>query len=134
MIHAYVIMTNHVHMIISRNGNDLLEEIMRDIKKFTSFKLIGAIMDNQQESRKEWMLELFERKGKSNSNNSKYQFWQQDNHPIELSNNFMMDQKLRYVHENPVESGFVGEASEWIYSSASDYEGRKGLLEVKLIE
>ena len=91
-------------------------------------------MDNRHESRKEWMLELFERKGKSNSNNSKYQFWQQDNHPIELSNNFMMDQKLRYVHENPVESGFVGEASEWIYSSASDYEGRKGLLEVKLIE
>ena len=63
MIHAYVIMTNHVHMIISRNGNDLLEEIMRDVKKFTSFKLIGAIMDNRQESRKEWTLELFERKG-----------------------------------------------------------------------
>ena len=63
VIHAYVIMTNHVHMIISRNGNDLLEEIMRDVKKFTSFKLIGAIMDNRQESRKEWTLELFERKG-----------------------------------------------------------------------
>src|SRR5262245_34937666 len=76
-IHAYVIMTNHIHLIISRSGNEKLEEIMRDFKKFTSYKLLGAIMENIQESRKEWLISLFEKAGAGNSNNSKYQLWQQ---------------------------------------------------------
>jgi REP element-mobilizing transposase RayT len=46
LIHAYVIMTNHVH-IISRSSDTLLEEILRDMKKFTSSKLLEAIKKNQ---------------------------------------------------------------------------------------
>ncbi len=44
VIHAYVIMSNHVHMIIASNGNNRLENIMRDLKKFTSFKLFTSNM------------------------------------------------------------------------------------------
>src|SRR5688572_30392692 len=51
----------------------------------TSTKLIEAIRDNDQESRKELFLWLFERAGKSNPNNTHYQFWQQHSHPIELN-------------------------------------------------
>lgn len=134
VIHAYVIMTNHLHLIISRTGSGSLSDILRDLKKYTAYKLLGAIMENSQESRREWMLELFERFGSANSNNTKYQLWQQDNHPIELSSNAMMDQKLDYIHENPVRAGFVGEPTEYIYSSAGDYSGRKGLIDISFIE
>ena len=87
VIHAWVIMTNHVHMIISRKGVIPLEDIMRDMKKFTSVEIIHAIEENSRESRKKWMLELFAANGKANSNNVKFQFRQQDNHPIELNSN-----------------------------------------------
>ena len=94
-IHAYVIMTNHVHMIISRSGESTLESIMRDMKKFTSAKLIEAIQSNREESRREWLLKLFSKAGKENSNNKTYQFWQQDNHPIQCSTPDILKQKMK---------------------------------------
>jgi putative transposase len=58
--------------------------LIRDFKGFTSKKMINLIRDNTQESRKEWLLWMLERAGKKNSNLTKYQFWQQNNHPIEI--------------------------------------------------
>lgn len=147
LIHAYVIMTNHVHMIISRNTDVLLEEIMRDMKKFTSVKIIAAIK-SEPESRREClpagqagMLDIFKEAGASNSNNTLYQLWQQDNHPIECDTSEILQQKMEYlpgrqagVHENPVRAGFVEKAEDWIYSSAGDYyANRKGLIELSYV-
>jgi hypothetical protein len=67
-------MSSHVHMIVARHGEQNLEAVIRDIKKYTSVKLIQAIRDNEQESRRELFLWLFEREGKSNPNNTHYQF------------------------------------------------------------
>ena len=53
---------------------------LRDMKKYTSKQIISGIQENPKESRKEWMIWMFERAGKRNSNNENYQFWQQDNH------------------------------------------------------
>lgn len=133
-IHAYVIMTNHIHMIISKTSNTLLESIMRDMKKFTSTKLTEAIQFNREESRREWMLELFHKAGKENSNNKTYQFWQQDNHPIQCHTPEMLKQKMNYIHENPVHAGFVEKSEDWLWSSASDYHlGRKGLIDLSYV-
>src|SRR5258706_2618784 len=105
-LYAWVIMTNHVHLIIG-SGTNLLSNIMRDFKRHTSLKLREAIETNSYESRREWMLELFEKAGKANNNNDRYQFWQQDNHPIELATPKIMHQKLDYIHNNPVVAGIV---------------------------
>lgn len=133
LIHAYVIMTNHVHMIISRNSDPLLEAIMRDMKKFTSSKLLEAIK-KEPESRKEWMLMLFRQAGENNSNNKIFQLWQQDNHPIECGSPTILRQKMDYVHENPVRAGFVEKAEDWTYSSAAHYYcGKKSLIELSYV-
>lgn len=113
-IHAYVVMTNHVHMIISKTDENKLEAIMRDMKKFTSSKLIEAIQTNREESRREWLVELFRKAGSGNSNNKVYQFWQQDNHPIQCSSPEILKQKMNYIHENPVRAGFVEKAEDWL--------------------
>ncbi len=133
VIHAWVIMTNHVHMIISRKGQMPLEYIMRDMKKFTSVEIASAIENSRNESRKDWMMKIFEAYGKANSNNVKFQFWQQDNHPIELSSNEEIEQKLDYIHENPVVQGFVNTAECYDWSSAIDYSGGKGLVEIEIL-
>jgi putative transposase len=80
------------------------------------------------------MLRMMEEAGKANGNNKDFQFWQQDNHPIELWDNYMLEQKLDYLHNNPIETGFVSSIQDYVYSSAKDYCGEKGLLEIKLIE
>lgn len=132
-VYAWCIMSSHVHMIIGTKG-DKIEDIIRDLKRHTSKAILKAISENNQESRREWMLWMFERAGKKNSNNEKYQFWQQHNKPIELWNNEMMRQKLDYIHNNPVETGIVEEPWEYFYSSAKNYCGKKGLVEVLFIE
>lgn len=129
-LYAWCIMSNHVHLIIgTEKGN--LSNIIRDMKRHTSKQLLKAISENPQESRREWMLWLFERAGKHNSNNENYQFWQQNNHPIELSTEEMFEQRIDYLHHNPVESGAVTNPQDYLYSSAIDYyTDQKGLLPI----
>lgn len=128
-VHAYVIMSNHVHMIISAQGEPTLPEIMRDLKKYSACRIIQEIKLHPQESRREWLLYLFSKAGRANSNNTHYQFWQQDNHPIELHpHSSLFEQKLHYIHQNPVKAGWVSEATAYVHSSASNYETQTGIL------
>jgi putative transposase len=107
---------------------------MRDLKKFTSFSIIRAIENNLQESRRDWLLWIFRRHGARNSNNTTFQFWQQENHPIELNSNSMIDQKLEYIHQNPVRAGICYRPEDYVYSSAGQYAGKETLLPVLVIE
>jgi len=132
-IHAWCIMTSHVHLIISSNG-DPLPNIIRDFKSFTSTQLKRAIIENPQESRKVWMLKMMEIAGNANGNNNDFQFWQQHNKPIELITNKVIEQKLDYIHFNPVEAGIVDNGIDYLYSSARDYSGISGLIEIDIIQ
>lgn len=132
ILNAWCIMTNHVHLIIRSETNEL-QNIMRDMKKFTSKELIKTIQNYQQESRNKRLLNIFKRAGQENSNNSHYQLWQQHNHPIELSTNEKLEQRLDYLHENPVKAGFVTRPQDWLYSSARQYAGIGGMLDLELI-
>lgn len=134
VVHAWVLMTNHVHLIVRRKGVHKLEEIFRDMKKYTSVKIIEEIKANPIESRKEYMLQVFQENGQGNSQNEKYQFWQHGNHPVELDNYRIMEQKLEYLHSNPVEAGFVTEPHHWKFSSAGDYVGIKGYVKIEMLQ
>jgi REP element-mobilizing transposase RayT len=131
---AWCIMTSHVHLILGTSSGKKLEDIIRDMKRHTSKSILKEIEDSPHESRKKWLLWMFEREGKYNSNNHKYQFWQQHSHPIELFNNKIMEQKLDYIHMNPVVAGIVANPEDYVYSSASDYTGRQGVVKLRYIE
>lgn len=132
-IYGWCIMLSHIHMIIGTHG-DKLENIMRDMKKHTSTALKEAIQKHPGESRKEWMLQMMARAGKRNSQNLNFQLWQQDNHPIELSDYKILHQKLDYIHYNPVVAGIVEKPEDYLYSSARDYYGLPGLIDIILVE
>lgn len=127
-IFAWCIMTSHVHLIFRSAGSQKPELLIGDFKRFTSKAIIKAIIENPKESRKEFLLDQFRKAGNSASNVNQYQFWRHDNHPIELWSNKVIDEKIDYVHNNPVEGGLVFSAEDYIYSSALDYAGEKGLL------
>jgi REP element-mobilizing transposase RayT len=133
-IHVWCIMSNHVHLIVSAKHNDT-SEILRDFKKYTAKTIIKAIEANRQESRREWMLELFSRAGKKNSRNKNYQFWRQDYLTKDLFSERFTDQKLEYSHNNPVDAGLDIKSEEYVYSCARDYyEGKNvGLLKIDFL-
>lgn len=133
LIFAYCIMPSHIHLIFrSLNGDP--SGLIRDFKGFTSRKLLQAIAENKQESRREWLMEKFATAGSNNSNVKKYQFWQQNNQPIEIWSNHVFEKNLNYVHMNPVKSQFVSDPTEWRYSSArNNVEGKVYYLEIDVI-
>jgi REP element-mobilizing transposase RayT len=126
-IYGWCIMTSHVHMIIGTAKDDM-QNIIRDMKRHTSIALRKAIKEHPQESRREWMLKMMEEAGNSNSNNLGFQLWRQDNHPIEVFTAAIQQQKLDYIHNNPVEAGFVEKQEDYLYSSARDYYGLPSLF------
>ncbi len=134
-VHGWVLMTNHVHLLISlaEDSPVTLSDIMRDMKKYTAMHLIKNIKENPQESRKDWMLAIFEKAGKYNSNNTNYQFWKQDNHPIILNENDRYSKALEYIHQNPVTAGLVDNPTSFPWSSAKDYAGDTGMIAITVL-
>ena len=132
IVYAWVLMPSHVHMIIGTKEN-AMQDILRDLKSFTSRKLKEEIYNHPKESRKDWLIRMFESAGRKNGNNGSWQLWQQNNHPIELWDTYMIENKLHYLHKNPVASNIVFRAEDYVYSSALDYAGEKGLIHVELL-
>jgi REP element-mobilizing transposase RayT len=131
-LYCWCIMSSHVHLIFNARDNNP-EVILGRFKEFTSKQLVKAISENPQESRKEWLLWMFKRAASKSSNVTNYQFWQHNNQPIELWSPKVTEQKADYLHNNPVEAGLITEAWHWKYSSAIDYSGGKGLIDVEYL-
>ncbi|WP_368407655.1 transposase [Chryseobacterium edaphi] len=122
-------MSSHVHLVFRSIAEQKPELLIGDFKRFTSKAIVQAIKENLRESRKEFLLNFFLQEGSKTSNVKQYQFWRHDNKPIELWSNHVINQKINYVHQNPVEAGLVFRAEDYRYSSAVDYSDEKGLLE-----
>lgn len=127
-------MSNHLHLIASAK-NENLSDILRDFKKYTSKQIIGTIVNNKHESRRDWMLKIFKEEGSKNLRNKTYQFWRQDNQPQELYSPKFVFQKINYMHHNPVIAGIVERPEHYLFSSARDYHATKkcGLLDLEFL-
>jgi putative transposase len=133
-VHAWVMMTSHIHLVISTSGKCRLQDIVRDLKSYTSRHIRLELEACNYESRKNRMLHIFEWNGKGNPNNRDFQLWIQDNHPILLANEMMLLQRLEYIHNNPVTAGFMVDPTHWKWGSAYDYTtGKTGIIELALL-
>jgi REP element-mobilizing transposase RayT len=121
-------MTSHVHLIFRIVNGSLPDQVIGDFKRFTSKEIVREITENTRESRREFLLERFKDSALKSSNVNGYQFWQHDNHPIELWSPKVTQEKINYIHNNPVEDGLVYKPEDYVYSSARDYCGEKGLV------
>lgn len=122
-IYAWVVMSNHCHLIVSAK-NENLSDIIRDFKKFTSKAIYRAIEENNKESRKAWLLRALKYEGK-------IWFWEEGYHGEEILSKSFYETKVNYIHMNPVRAGLVEKEEEYLLSSAGDFNGtRKGYLEL----
>ncbi len=129
-IHGWCLMTNHLHLLVSAKEGFNLSDILRDFKKFTAKKVLQDLESNPKESRRTWMLWMFRKAGSANSNNQTYQFWRQDNRPMEVTGNEFFHQKMEYLHYNPVKEGFCTTPEDYPYSSALWYKEKQGMIEI----
>ncbi len=136
VINAYVIMSNHVHIIVTAQESSVgLSAIVRDMKKYTSKLLLNWVLKSGEEKRKDWMEVVFKYHSKFNRRNKNYQIWQQDNKPMVCSHPKFTSQKIEYIHQNPVIAGIVDKPDDYRYSSARNYSGRNDfLLKVDVID
>jgi putative transposase len=131
-LYAWCLMSNHIHLIVRAREGHELSAIIRDFKKFTAKKIIQAIRE-EPESRRDWMLYRFAYAGKYMQRIKEYKFWKDGSHAIELNDNRLMEQKLEYIHMNPVTAMIVEEPEHYWFSSARDYAGQRGLVACELI-
>ena len=122
-VYAYVILENHLHLILQSAQLD--KDIAR-LKSFTARQLLTYLKSEHVQI----LLEQFAFYKKAHKKDREYQFWQEGVHPEMIQNTQMMLQKVEYIHQNPVKRGYVDKAEHWRYSSARNYMGDVGLLEV----
>lgn len=127
-IYAFVIMSNHIHLLV-RSQTGELSDTVRDIKKYTSKQIIQKIHSGE-ESRKPWMLNLFSYAANRQNKKGEYQVWTHENHAIEVYSNDFIEQKVNYIHGNPVRNGLVENPEDYIYSSARFYADQECVLDV----
>ena len=132
LLYGYVIMTNHIHIVV-QSEEAKLSDLIRDFKKFTAKNILNSI-ESEPESRRDWLLKRFEFACKSHSRNEKYQFWRYGSHAEEIYTDKFLWQKLDYIHLNPIRAGIVEKASHYLYSSASNYVDGKGILEIQIAD
>jgi len=133
-IYAWVLMTNHLHMIVGTSGVMSLGEVMRDFKKFTAKSVVRAIQENPEESRRQWLLDRFRFRAANDRKVAGYKFWQEDNYVESVVSLPFFVQKLNYIHLNPVRQEFVDRPEDYPYSSARNYAGRQGLIDVIVVK
>jgi REP element-mobilizing transposase RayT len=129
-VHAWVIMSNHVHCILSSTEGKLSDTI-RDFKRHTAKQILESIQE-EYESRRVWILFQFKHAAQQHIRNKDYQVWTHESHAVEIDPyiNDMSTSKMNYIHNNPVEAGLVEKPEDYLYSSARNYAGMKGLVKL----
>jgi len=123
-IHAYVLMENHLHLIASSAS---LEDEMRNFKSFTAKKCI----DYYQKKEKSWVLKQLSFNKQPHKVKQQFQFWQEGYHPKLIEHDQVLTQKLDYIHNNPVERGYIDDPVHWRYSSWRNFMGLEAMLEIE---
>ncbi len=128
-VFAWVLMSNHLHMVLRARDGFVLSHILRDFKKYTS-KQIVSLIHEVGESRRDWLLDKFSFEARRTKRAKYFKVWQDGNHAVCLVNNEMISQRINYIHQNPVRQMTVINPEDYLFSSAVDYSDGKGLVDL----
>ena len=123
-IYGFVVMENHIHWIARG------EELAKHAQYFKSYTA-RRILDDLHMAGFEMLLEELKFFKLRHKGKQSFQFWQEGNYPVEIQNEAMLKQKLDYIHQNPVRRGYVSDPAHWRYSSAANYAGSKGVIDIE---
>lgn len=133
VINAWVIMSNHMHLVAYAEEGKKLGDLIRDFKSYTSKAVRDSIIAGP-ESRQAWLLDKMALMARKTQRTENFKLWQDGSHAMDIVSEEFLRQKVDYIHDNPVRNGLVDLPEHYVFSSARDYySGRKGLVEIELI-
>ena len=125
LLFAFVIRPSHLHAII-KPESDPIGEIIQQFGSFTAHEILKKLREHNQKE----LLEIFQQKKRDQRH--EYSIWQD----IQAKNIYSLDflqQKMEYIHQNPVAKDWklAGDRADYPYSSAGYYDhGRKSIIEI----
>ena len=117
---AFVVMPNHLHLIAAASAD--LNAVMRDFKRFTSRTIHDRLKEDGRDTAVYWLAHATQA---ARRQRGELGLWADGFHPQAVYSRDVIQQKLAYLHDNPVRKGLVQTPEEWWYSSAGWYAGRK---------
>jgi REP element-mobilizing transposase RayT len=126
-------MSSHLHLFCKATNGFIISDVIREFKKFTSKKFIQTI-NEEPESRREWMLAYFEKACEHLKTEQQYKVWQDGYHADHIYSNFFIKQKINYIHDNPVKEKLVALPEDYYFSSARNYTGLDNDLEIIVLD
>lgn len=134
-IYAWCLMTHHLHLLVKTPEGYGPAYFERDFKKYTTPEILKAI-DLEMDLRADWMIQRFEDYAKTLKRIEKLHLWQNCSSPlhIDCSQPDLLVSRIEHIHENPVRERIVDLPEAYLYSSARDYIGGKGLVKVKVVQ
>lgn len=134
IIYAWCLMSSHIHLLIRNREGNGPAYFERDFKKLTTPLVVKAI-EIEMDPRREWMMQHFEDFSTSLKKMEKFNLWQNCSSPLRIDYEqprSLLD-RISHIHENPIREQMVELPENYLYSSARDYAGTKGLVKVKVI-
>lgn len=113
---GYVLMPDHLHLLLWPSAGADIDDIMRDFKTFTSKRILRQA---EVEQRQEW-LDHFAKAG-ADTHRSEHKVWQDSFWDVNVFTDRFLRQKLNYIHRNPLRAGLVETPDAYPYSSYRNY-------------
>jgi putative transposase len=99
---------------------------MKSFKMYTARQMIDLL----ESRRADVVLKQLRALKLRHKTQSEYEIWEEGSKPKQIGSAEMMRQKLEYIHQNAVKRGYVDDPVHWRYSSARNYAGMPGLVNV----
>ncbi|WP_304141071.1 transposase [Mesoflavibacter zeaxanthinifaciens] len=112
IIYGYVIMDNHIHIVWKPTKLYSLKHTQLSFMKFTAQRLKRELQNNNSIYLNDFNVEAKDRK---------YQFWKRNPLCVDLLNEKIIEQKLNYIHQNPVKAQICNNPEGYRFSSARFY-------------
>jgi REP element-mobilizing transposase RayT len=125
-VHGFVIMEHHIHLIAT---SEKLSKEIGDLKSYTARQIVDHLTAKGYKAILNQM-QFFKKRHKTDQ---KYQVWEEGSHPQLIETTTMLNQKLDYIHYNPVRAGYVDDPMHWRYSSYRFYCGMDCLLPITVL-
>jgi len=135
LVYGWCLMTNHLHLIARASKDFSLTPLATEYKEFTS-KIILQDIDAEPDVRKNWILKNFSDRSRLLRLTDKFQVWQSNINPVYIDpeNIDVLNEHLDYIHNQPVRDRIVVNPEDYLYSSARDYAGLKGLVAISNVQ
>jgi REP element-mobilizing transposase RayT len=128
VVYGWCLMTNHLHLIVEAKDGFELSSLISDFKTFTA-KIILQDLNADSDIRRSWII----KKIREAALFDKLEVWENADRPVRINieEKESINDQLKQIHNNPVRNKIVVSPQDYLHSSARNYAGLIGLVNIQ---